>query len=480
MDFSVIMQGHERKYHLEHTIKAVFFGAQLFFHDTEKENKIVSKWDGKTAETRILLNGREAIGVFSIQEEAYFLCKDSYVIARSFLNAAQQFYAPHLPWGLLTGVRPAKTAARMLREGLSEKQVGEIFQKELLVQPEKTELMLQAAEKELEIQKQQLSNGCSLYIGIPFCPTRCAYCSFVSKTYTDGKVLSAFLKQLEEEIAAVGDAIDRNHLVIDSVYFGGGTPTTLDVLQLQKILDALKNRMDLSHVREFTVEAGRPDTITEEKLLLLKKYGVDRISINPQTLHSETLQKIGRAHTVEQFFDAYALARNIGFHAINTDLIAGLPGETPEIFKTTLEKIIKLEPENITVHTLALKRASRLNQEHANVSGKESSVSKMLSLTSAMLKETGYEPYYLYRQKNILDNLENIGYSKPGYESIYNVYMMEELQTTLAAGGGGITKLVNPDTKKITRIPNPKLAEEYLRQKNIILNRKKEIETLER
>ena len=475
MEFSVIMQGHERKYNLEHIIKAVFFGAQLFFHDGEKEDKIISKWDGKTAETWILLHGQKAVGRFSMQEDAYFLRKDPYVIARSFLNAVQQFDSPRLPWGILTGVRPAKTAARMLREGLSGRQVSKIFQEELLVSPEKTVLMIQAAEKELNVQKNQLPNGCSLYIGIPFCPTRCAYCSFISKTYTDEKILSSFLEQLAEEIAETGGAIERNGFVIDSIYFGGGTPTTLTARQLQGILEALRTHMDLSKVREFTVEAGRPDTITEEKLLLLKEYGVDRVSINPQTLNSETLKKIGRAHSVEQFFSAYSLARKVGFHAVNTDLIAGLPGENLEDFKTTMEQIIKLEPENITVHTLALKRASRLNQEHADVSNEESLVSKMLSLASSELKENGYEPYYLYRQKNILDNLENVGYSKPGYESIYNVYMMEELQTTLAAGGGGITKLVDPRTKKITRIPNPKLAEEYLRQKNIILNRKKEI-----
>ena len=475
MEFSVIMQGHERKYNLEHIIKAVFFGAQLFFHDKEKENKVISKWNGKNAETQILLHGQHVIGSFSMQEDAYFLSKDPYVIARSFLNAAQQFYSPRLPWGILTGVRPAKTAARMLREGLSVRQVSNIFQEELLVSPEKTALMLQAAEKELSIQKSQLPNGCSLYIGIPFCPTRCAYCSFISKTYTDERVLSAFLEQLAEEIAATGNAIRRNGFVVDSIYFGGGTPTTLNVLQLQGVLEELKSQIDLSEVREFTVEAGRPDTITEEKLCLLKEYGVDRISINPQTLHSETLVKIGRAHSVEQFFDAYRLARKIGFHAVNTDLIAGLPDESLDDFRKTVEEIIKLEPENVTVHTLALKRASRLNQEHTDMSSEESEVSKMLSLASAALKGNGYAPYYLYRQKNILDNLENVGYSKPGYESIYNVYMMEELQTTLAAGGGGITKLVDPLTKKITRIPNPKLAEEYLRQKNIILNRKKEI-----
>lgn len=475
MEFSVIMQGHERKYNLEHIIKAVFFGAQLFFHDAEKEDKIISKWDGKTAETWILLHGQRAVGRFSVQEDAYFLRRDPYVIARSFLNAVHQFYFPRLPWGILTGVRPAKTAARMLREGLSASQVSKIFQEELLVSPEKTSLMLQAAEKELEIQQNQLPNGCSLYIGIPFCPTRCAYCSFISKTYADEKILSAFLEQLTEEIAVTGNAVNRNGFTVDSIYFGGGTPTTLNALQLQDILETLKKRIDLSSVREFTVEAGRPDTITAEKLRLLKEYGVDRISINPQTLHNETLKKIGRAHSVEQFFDAYRLAREIGFHAVNTDLIAGLPGESLADFEKTVEEIIKLEPENITVHTLALKRASRLNQEHTDMSNEESEVSKMLSLASAALKENGYAPYYLYRQKNILDNLENVGYSKPGYESIYNVYMMEELQTTLAAGGGGITKLVDPVTKKIIRIPNPKLAEEYLRQKNIILNRKKEI-----
>ncbi len=475
MEFSVIMQGHDRKYNLEHIIKAVFFGAQLFFHGEEKENRIISKWDGKTAETLIELNGEQLVGTFSMEEDRFFLSKISYVIARSFLRAVQQKYSPRLPWGVLTGIRPAKTAAEMLQNGFSPNQVCELFEKELLVSPQKTALMLRAAEKELAVVRNQHSNGCALYVGIPFCPTRCAYCSFISKTYRDGKVLDAFLSQLQEEIRVTGETIRKNGWVIDSVYFGGGTPTTLNVQQLKELLGTLAEQMDLSAVQEFTVEAGRPDTITEEKLLLLKQYGVNRISINPQTLHNETLQTIGRAHTVEQFFDAFRLARKVGFHAINTDLIAGLPGETPKEFETTLEQIIRLEPENVTVHTLSLKRASRLSQEHADVSEEESAVGTMLGIASSRLAENGYEPYYLYRQKNILDNLENVGYSKPGYESIYNIYMMEETQTTVAVGGGGITKLVNRETGKIERIPNPKLAEEYLLQKDIILTRKREM-----
>ncbi len=475
MEFSVIMQGHDRKYNLEHIIKAVFFGAQLFFHGEEKENKIISKWDGKTAETLIELNGEQLKGSFSLQEDSCFLSKISYVIARSFLRAVQQKYSPRLPWGVLTGIRPAKTAAELLSQGYSSQQVRRLFEEELLVTPPKTALMLQAAEKELTVVRNQHPNGCSLYVGIPFCPTRCAYCSFISKTYRDDKVLTAFLAQLQEEIRVTAETIRQNGWIIDSVYFGGGTPTTLNPQQLQLILQTLSDHMDLSAVKEFTVEAGRPDTITEEKLLLLKQYGVNRISINPQTLHNKTLQAIGRAHTVEQFFEAFQLARKIGFDAINTDLIAGLPGETAGDFENTLEQIIRLEPENITVHTLSLKRASRLSQEQADVSEEESVVSEMLSIASELLSGNGYEPYYLYRQKNILDNLENVGYSKPGYESIYNIYMMEETQTTVAVGGGGITKLVNRETGKIDRLPNPKLAEEYLLQKNIILTRKREM-----
>ncbi len=472
MEFSVIMQGHDRKYNLEHIIKAVFFGAQLFFHGEEKQNQIISRWDGKVAETVIHLDGETLQGSFSIEEDSYFLKNAPYVIARSFIAAVLQKYTPRLPWGVLTGIRPAKTAAQMLQQGFSPQEVERLFREELLVTREKIALMLQAAEKEIEVQKNQRKNGCSLYVGIPFCPTRCAYCSFISKTYADDRVLNRFLAQLKEEIAITGEAIRRNGYALDSIYIGGGTPSTLNPEQLDLLLSALKEHLDLSLLREFTVEAGRPDTITSEKLQILQAYGVDRISINPQTLHDKTLKAIGRAHTAEQFLEAFRMAKETGFRAVNTDLIAGLPGETPEEFQVTLRQMLALSPENITVHTLALKRASRLNQEQADMSEEESAVSAMVRFAAQALREGGYSPYYLYRQKNILDNLENVGYSKPGYESIYNIYMMEETQTVLAVGGGGISKLVDTETGKITRLPNPKLAEEYLLQKDTILSRK--------
>ena len=284
-----------------------------------------------------------------------------------------------------------------------------------------------------------------------------------------------YLDNLCKEIEYTGALVKKLGLKLDTVYFGGGTPTTLEAVQLERLMKTIAASFDLSHLREYTVEAGRPDTITAEKLETIKKNGCTRVSNNPQTLSDSVLEKIGRKHTTEQFFSAFDLARKVGFESINTDIIAGLPTDTPESFANTVDKLIQLGADNITVHTLSIKRAARLN--HQREEGLlENPADKMVSYATGRLLESGYVPYYLYRQKNMLENLENIGWSKQGKESLYNVYIMEEVQTILAVGAGGSTKLVDLDGKRLERVFNYKFPLEYNKHFDLMLQKKNEVE----
>lgn len=312
-----------------------------------------------------------------------------------------------------------------------------------------------------------------MYIGIPFCPTRCVYCSFVSADMrVSGRYMNEFVDKLLLEIDKTAEIIDKLGAYTETVYIGGGTPTTLSAEQFEMIFERLESRLDTSRIKEITVEAGRPDTITEDKLSVLKKYGVNRISINPQTMNDETLVKIGRSHDIEMIYRAYSLARKTGFEVINMDLIAGLPDETPDMFKRSLDKVIELDPENITVHSLCLKRAARFKMTD-NELAKAEYMNEMLSYTQKRMQDEGYEPYYMYRQKNSSGNLENVGYAKPGTMNAYNVNIMEEKQTIIALGGGGSTKLVSGN--RIERIFNFKDPLEYIRRFDEILDKKDKI-----
>jgi len=298
-------------------------------------------------------------------------------------------------------------------------------------------------------------------VGIPFCPTRCAYCSFVSHSVKKSmKLVAPFFDALMEEIDATAAQVKALGLVPVSIYMGGGTPTTLSAEQLDILLTKLKTVFDLSAVRENTVEAGRPDTITMEKLEVLKKHGVSRISVNPQTMTDSVLEAIGRKHTARDILDAFAMVRQVGGMAINMDLIAGLPTDTPESFRSTMDAVMELAPENITVHTLSLKKGARLMDEGGDIPT-PASVKEMVDYAHALLREGGYEAYYLYRQKNMSGGFENTGWCKPGYENLYNIFIMEELCSIIAMGAGGSTKLVRPDGK-IERIFAPKYPNEYI------------------
>ena len=371
------------------------------------------------------------------------------------------------PWGILTGIRPAKIATKLLDEGMSDDEVISYFINECGTTYEKASLALEAARALRPIRDDMYRDGVSIYIGIPFCPSRCLYCSFVTNgTKQAAALMPEYIEALKKEIKYTADIISHNGTPVETVYIGGGTPTTLTPRLLEEMIDCLYDNCDLSKMKEFTVEAGRPDTITEEKLKVLKKYNVDRISINPQSMNDSTLKIIGRAHSADDIREAMKMARHCGFDNINMDVIAGLPGEDMEMFKYTLSEVEKLEPEDTTVHTMSIKRSSRLNEyldEYDLAKGE---------LVAEMVSYARKYPYYMYRQKNQLGNLENVGYSKPGFESLYNLYIMEEIQTIISLGCGGVTKTVDLETNRIERIFNVKEAKDYIERLDEMLHRK--------
>lgn len=377
------------------------------------------------------------------------------------------------PWGILTGVRPVKLLRR-LAEGSSEEQAVKKFEKDFFVSNEKIALSRETEHNERKILELSKPESFSLYVGIPFCPSRCSYCSFVMASIERAeKLIEPCTKLLCEEIKQTAEIANKLGLRLETVYFGGGTPTTLSAEQLDTVLGTVNNSFDMSTCREFTVEAGRPDTIDIAKLFALKENKVDRISINPQTVNDEVLKTIGRKHTAQQFFDAFELARKCGFDNINTDLIAGLPTDTPESFKNSLDSIVRLNAECITVHTLCMKRASRLTTEGVTLDLQQArDAREMLAYTQNILGQNEYIPYYMYRQSRMVGNLENVGWSKKGFESLYNVYVMDETHTILACGSGGVTKLKRNNPDYLERIFNFKYPYEYIDRFDELIQRK--------
>lgn len=360
-------------------------------------------------------------------------------------------------WGALTGVKPGKLLARYLMEGKTAEDFAEDFD----VSPERTALCHRTTMATLAAKASLEEGDIGLYVGIPFCPTRCVYCSFISNAVgKNAKLMEPYLEALLVEITRTAAEVKASGQRVVSLYFGGGTPTTLTAEQLDVLCGALAEHFDLSALREYTVEAGRPDTITPEKMAVLKKWGVTRVSVNPQTMSDEVLEAIGRRHTAKDVTDALAIVRAAGDFEVNMDLIAGLPRDTYETFCETMEKVLALEPENITVHTLALKNGSRL-AENPEVLPDGETVGRMVDYASRVLEEAGYEPYYLYRQKYMSGGFENVGWAKPKTENLYNILMMEELCPILAMGAGGSTKITGPDGSVRRRI-NPKYPKEYI------------------
>ena len=397
----------------------------------------------------------------------------------AFYRAARKSGVPQPPWGALTGVRPVKLPAKVLARGGSLEEADALLRDRYDVTDVRRALALSCAQYSAAAKDSLGAHEVSLYVGIPFCPTRCAYCSFVSSDVTRAlRQIEPYLDALLREAEVLARVLKESGRTVRTVYIGGGTPTTLSAPQLDRLLTGLRGTLDLSRCTEFTVEAGRPDTITAEKLAVLRSHGADRVSVNPQSLQDSVLRAMGRAHTAQQAREAFALSRAAGFPHVNTDLIAGLPKDSLSGFRATLKEVLSLAPENITVHTLALKRGSSLLGENgapvlALPSAEE--VAGMLSLAWRSLSEAGYRPYYLYRQKYMSGSFENVGWCLPGQESLYNIAMMEELHPVLALGGGGVTKLVEPRTGRITRLSAPKYPYDYLSRLDDVLAQKEEI-----
>lgn len=380
------------------------------------------------------------------------------------------------PWGLLYGVRPARRM-HALTDSLSEEEAKRVFRDKYLVNHEKTELAVSVMHSENKIIALSDCKSFSLYISIPFCPTRCSYCSFVSHAIENTvKLVDPYVDLLIREIEETAVYARLLNLRLETVYFGGGTPTTLSAKNLSRLFEAIEKNFDLSTVREYTVEAGRPDTVTRDKLLALKSAGVSRISINPQSFNDAVLKTIGRQHTSSQTVSAFELARNCGFDNINMDFIAGLPGDTMESFEKSLCKGISLDAESITVHTLSLKSGAYMaTKESAFDSSPKKIVASMVDFSSKQLTKHNYHPYYMYRQGKSLGNLENVGWCKNGYDCLYNVFMMDETHTVLAVGAGAVIKLKDPKSGKIERVYNYKYPYEYIDRFDEILKRKQSI-----
>lgn len=380
-----------------------------------------------------------------------------------------------LPWGTLTGIRPTKQALERLEQKESKESIANYFKTEYLCSDEKTELCIEVAQKEQGLLTGiEDKDSYSIYIGIPFCPSICLYCSFSSYSLKQYEAyVEPYLAALFKEIEYAGTCFPNKKPV--SIYIGGGTPTTLSAEQLRRLLKKVKETFDFSSLREWTVEAGRPDSITKEKLVVLKEEGVTRISINPQSMQQKTLDLIGRKHTTKQIKEAFALARECGHDNINMDLIIGLTGETAADVRETLQEIEKLNPDSLTVHTLAVKRAARLNTEMDRYRDQKSKETvEMMEACQSYAKSKGYEPYYLYRQKNMAENLENIGYARPGKEGLYNVLIMEEHHTILALGSGGSTKFNFAGTNRLERVENVKSVKDYIERIDEMIQRKKD------
>lgn len=451
----LFLRGRELKICFENDIPP----KEDFIYTAVKEDEITVKinMDGKTAEYSSPCFENPAQGL------EYLL-----------YNGFSEITGIKPKWGTLTGIRPVKLALSMMDKGLTKKDIYDLLKKERLVSDEKLKLLLTTAEHEAEIRSSSKPNSVSIYISIPFCPSRCSYCSFTSHAIEKAaKLIPQYVELLCNELFDVANHIKKLGLCIETVYVGGGTPTVLTPEQLNMVLSTARSTLDFSTVREFTVEAGRPDTITPEKLLIMKENGVDRISINPQTMDDDVLAEIGRKHSSKDVIKAFQMAREYGFDNINMDLISGLPGDNFEKFKKTVDAVLKLSPENITLHTLTVKRRAELVTEAETVLSQK--VDIMNEYAYKEFEHAGYYPYYMYRQKGTVEGLENTGFCKPGKEGIYNVFIMDETHSILATGAGGVTKLRDPHGTKIERIFNFKFPYEYIDRFDLMNERKKQV-----
>ena len=474
-------KGHDYRYAVEQSLLAFFPAERPVYEGEESNTARVTLTEGKkfhTAVTQLTVDGHKArgetrmvlTGVTDPYERERLLQR---IVKLSFFKAARELTGVTPAWGALTGIRPAKLAASILEEGHTLREADAILRDTYFVSPERRRLALQCAVTGLEAQRDLESRDISLYVGIPFCPTRCAYCSFVSNSVEKSfHLVEPYLQALLREIDSAAEMVKELGLRVRSFYMGGGTPTTLTADQMDRLLGHLNAKFDLSDVLEYTMEAGRPDTITEEKLRVLRRHGVSRVSINPQTMADKVLAAIGRRHSADDIREAMKLVDRVGFPHVNMDLIAGLPEDTPEDFRRTLDEVIGFGTDNITIHTLSLKKGSRITLEGTRIPTVEE-VAAMLDYANPTLRQAGFDPYYLYRQKYMSGSFENVGWCRPGGTGWYNIYIMEELHSILSLGAGGSTKMVDPARNRIERVFNLKFPQEYIQRPEKIAENQK-------
>ena len=483
----LVFRGHDDRYAVEQSLLAFFPEERPVYQEPEPGEDNWARVDlhqgpvYATATTEIAHGGRLGRGTSrallrDVTDEYERERLRQKAVKLSFFKAARSITGVTPAWGALTGIRPGKLAARLLEQGKTPAQVSRILGDTYYVSPSRRRLAVETAQEGLRAKADLRPEDISLYIGIPFCPTRCAYCSFVSQSVEKSLgLMDPYLEVLCREITDAAQMVRETGLRIKSFYMGGGTPTTLSARQMDRLLTHLNRSFDLSGCVEYCIEAGRPDTITREKLQVLLDHGADRISVNPQTLDDRVLDTIGRRHTAQDIYDALRLVRETGGFAVNMDLIAGLPGDTPDGFRATLEQVLALAPENITVHTLSRKRGSNLMAQDAPIPD-GAAVGEMLDFAGTVLPRAGYAPYYLYRQKFMSGGFENVGWTRPGQENLYNICIMEELCSILAMGGGASTKLVRPNGGRLERHIDPKYPTEYIANIDRICAAKAELE----
>ena len=466
-------RGHDDRYAVEQSLLA-FFPEERPVYEGEDEPRHAEvtlhqgavyatgvtalTYDGKTARA----SARVSLAGAADEYERERLRQRA--LKLSFFRAARDITGATPSWGALTGIRPAKLVRTMLEEGYTPARADRELRDVYCVSPARRRLALESAQAGLRAKRDLKPNDISLYIGIPFCPTRCAYCSFVSASVEKSfALIPPYLEALTAEVEAAGRMVRETGLRVKSFYMGGGTPTTLSAQQMDALLTAVNKAFDLSGCVEYCIEAGRPDTIDREKLQVLLDHGADRISVNPQSLEPQVLRAIGRQHSPEDIEKAMTLATSMGFPHVNMDLIAGLPADTPEGFRRTLDKCLTFGADNITVHTLSLKKGSRILLEGLPIPTAEA-VAEMLDYADPALRARGFAPYYLYRQKYMSGSFENVGWCISGAEGLYNIYIMEELHSILSLGAGGSTKMVDAQRNRIERVFHPKFPLEYIQR----------------
>ncbi len=465
---TICFDGCDYKYEIESVTK-LFFPVEHFgflfgspeMYDIKDDRIIISQKRNKLS-VSVKYRESEKCSAVSLENES----DGETEAARELFKILSVLTGTAPKWGCLTGIRPVKKYNEKRNGGMDERDIKKLLSEKYFVSDEKINLCSFVSETQRAPLERERKNSFSLYVSIPFCPTRCAYCSFVSHSIkkSGAKLIPVYTEKLCRELELTAEIAERLDLTMQTIYIGGGTPTAIPAENLDKIMEKIEKCFDISAADEYTVEAGRADTITEEKLSVIKNRGANRISVNPQSMNDSVLKACQRSHTADDVIKAYEIAKKIGFDSINMDVIAGLPSDTPESFRNTLDTLTDLAPENITVHTLTVKRSADLYSDRENVKKNVSPISadEMVSYAERILPENGYAPYYLYRQKNTVGNLENVGYSKKGHESLYNIFIMDETQTILAAGASGSTKLVNNETGLIRRVINYKYPYEYI------------------